>query len=70
MSFRFTEEPKTTAVELQDLIHGSQRFLLRTTRSRIKGSENDNEPEAAAKRKTQRNVIKKGSRKRKERGFL
>jgi U3 small nucleolar RNA-associated protein 20 len=27
-------------------------------------------PEAAAKRKIQRNVIKKGSRKRKERGFL
>jgi len=85
MSFRLTEELKTTAVELQDLIQAKvgvttfstvynkiRQSVLEVRRGHkvAKVLQMTTNPEAAAKRKIQRNVIKKGRRKRKERGFL
>jgi len=83
MSFPLTGELKTTAVELQDLIQAKvgvttfstaynkiRQSVLEVRRGRkvTKVLQMTTNPEAAAKRKIQRNVIKKG--KRKERGFL
>jgi len=81
----FIEELKTTAIELQELIQskvGTTKFStvysrirqgvleVRRERKVAKVLQTATNPEAAAKRKIQRNVIKKDSRKRKERGFL
>ena len=83
--FFVAEELKTTAVELQDLIQGKvgvtkfssvyhqiRRGVLEVRRERkiSKALQAATKPEAAAKRKIQRNVIKKDSRKRKERSFM
>jgi U3 small nucleolar RNA-associated protein 20 len=80
-----TEELKTTAIELQDLIQakvGVTKFLsvysqirrgvleVRRERKVAKILQAATKPDAAAKRKIQRNVIKKDSRKRKERSFM
>jgi len=80
-----TEELKTTAIELQDLIQAKvgvskfssiynriRRGVLEVRRERkvAKVLQAATKPEAAAKRKIQRNVIKKDSRKRKERSFM
>ena len=80
----FIEELKTTAVELQDLVQakvGTTKFSLmynqirqsalgiRRKRKVAKALQVTTNPEAAAKRKIQRNVIKKDSRKRKGSGF-
>ncbi|KAF9555058.1 hypothetical protein CPC08DRAFT_643460 [Agrocybe pediades] len=79
------EELKTTAVELQDLVQakvGTTKFAtvynqirqsvlgVRRERKVARVLQASTHPEAAAKRKMQRNAIKKDSRKRKERGFL
>ncbi|CAA7260357.1 unnamed protein product [Cyclocybe aegerita] len=79
------EELKTTAVELQDLIQsrvGATKFSnvysqirqsalgVRRERKVARVLQATTNPEAAAKRKMQRNIIKKDSRKRKESGFL
>ncbi|KAF8957355.1 armadillo-type protein [Flammula alnicola] len=79
------DELKTTAIELQDLVQskvGTTKFAvvynqirqsvlgLRRERKVARVLQASTNPEAAAKRKMQRNVIKKDSRKRKERGFL
>ena len=81
----FIEELKTTAIELQELIQskvGTTKFStvysrirrgvleVRRERKVAKVLQTATNPEAAAKRKIQRNVIKKDSRKRKESGFL
>lgn len=78
------DELKTTAVELQDLVQskiGTTKFSLvynqirqgalgiRRERKVARALQVTTNPEAAAKRKMQRNVIKKDSRKRKDRGF-
>ena len=78
-------ELKTTATELQDLVQskvGVTKFTnvynqirqsvmgLRRERKVARVMQVTTNPEAAAKRKMQRNVIKKDSRKRKDRGFL
>lgn len=80
-----TEELKTTATELQDLVQakvGTTKFAtvynqirqsvlgVRRERKNTRVLQATTNPEASAKRKMQRNVIKKDSRKRKERGFL
>ena len=80
-----TDELKATAIELQDLVQskvGTTKFAnvynqirqsvlgLRRERKTARVLQATTNPEAAAKRKMQRNVIKKDSRKRKERGFL
>lgn len=82
---RNSEELKTTATELQDLVQskvGTTKFAtvynqirqsalgVRRERKVARVLQASTHPEAAAKRKIQRNVIKKDSRKRKERGFL
>lgn len=79
------EEVKTTAVELQDLVQakvGTTKFSIiynqirqktleiRRNRKVMKTLQATTNPEAAARRKIQRNVIKKESRKRKERSFV
>ncbi|KAH9485782.1 U3 small nucleolar RNA-associated protein 20 [Psilocybe cubensis] len=79
------EELKTTATELQDLVQskvGTTKFAtvynqirqsvlgVRRERKVARVLQASTHPEAAAKRKIQRNAIKKDSRKRKERGFL
>ncbi|PPQ91255.1 hypothetical protein CVT25_006372 [Psilocybe cyanescens] len=79
------EELKTTAAELQDLVQtkvGTTKFAtvynqirqsvlgVRRERKVARVLQASTHPEAAAKRKIQRNAIKKDSRKRKERGFL
>ncbi|KDR69878.1 hypothetical protein GALMADRAFT_255731 [Galerina marginata CBS 339.88] len=79
------EELKTTAVELQDLVQakvGTTKFanVYNQIRQSVLGVRRERKvarvllastnPEAAAKRKIQRNASKKDSRKRKERGFL
>ncbi|KAF9479084.1 hypothetical protein BDN70DRAFT_879151 [Pholiota conissans] len=79
------EELKTTAIELQDLVQakvGTTKFAnvynqirqsvlgLRRERKVARVLQVTTNPEAAAKRKIQRNIVKKDSRKRKERGFL
>ncbi|KAF8641440.1 hypothetical protein AX16_009953 [Volvariella volvacea WC 439] len=78
-------ELKTTATELQDLVRskvGTTKFSavyndirqqalgVRRERKTARALQATKNPEAAAKRKMQRNVIKKESRKRKERGFV
>lgn len=78
------EEIKATAIELQDLVQakvGTTKFSQVYSQIRQKTLELQHNrkvarallvttnPEAAAKRKQQRNVIKKESRKRKDRGF-
>lgn len=78
------EELKATAVELQDLVQskvGTTKFSLvynqirqsaltiRRKRKVDKALQATTNPEAAAKRKIQRNLIKKDSRKRKDPGF-
>ena len=78
-------ELKTIATELQDLVQSKvsvtkftnvynqirQSVLgLRRERKVARVMQVTTNPEAAAKRKMQRNVIKKDSRKRKDRGFL
>ena len=78
-------ELKTIATELQDLVQskvGVTKFTnvynqirqsvlgLRRERKVARVMQVTTNPEAAAKRKMQRNVIKKDSRKRKDRGFL
>ncbi|KIM44053.1 hypothetical protein M413DRAFT_17908 [Hebeloma cylindrosporum] len=78
------EELKATAIELQDLVQskvGTTKFAnvynqirqsvlgLRRERKTARVLQATTNPEAAARRKMQRNVIKKDSRKRKERGF-
>ncbi|KJA28736.1 hypothetical protein HYPSUDRAFT_617773 [Hypholoma sublateritium FD-334 SS-4] len=79
------DELKTTAIELQDLVQskvGTTKFAhiynqirqsvlgLRRERKVARVLQASTNPEAAARRKIQRNVIKKDSRKRKDRGFL
>ncbi|KAF8901183.1 armadillo-type protein, partial [Gymnopilus junonius] len=79
------EELKTTAIELQDLVQskvGTTKFAnvynqirqsvlgVRRERKVARALQVSTNPEAAAKRKMQRNVVKKDSRKRKERSFL
>lgn len=79
------DELKTTAIELQDLVQakvGTTKFAtvynqirqsvlgVRRERKTARVLQATTNPEASAKRKMQRNVIKKDSRKRKERGFL
>lgn len=81
---RQAEELKTLATELQDLLQskvGTTKFStvynqirqgvlgVRRERKAAKVMQVTTNPEAAAKRKLQRNVIKKDSRKRKDRGF-
>ncbi|KAF9461849.1 armadillo-type protein [Collybia nuda] len=78
------EELKTLATELQDLVQnkvGTTKFSaaynqirqgvlgVRRERKAAKVLQVTTNPEAAAKRKLQRNVIKKDSRKRKDRGY-
>ncbi|KAG6830801.1 hypothetical protein H0H92_014650 [Tricholoma furcatifolium] len=78
------DELKTLATELQDLLQGKvgttkfsttynqirQSVLeVRRDRKTARATQAVANPEAAAKRKMQRNVIKKESRKRKDRGF-
>lgn len=80
-----SDELKTTAIELQDLVQtkvGTTKFAhiynqirqsvlgLRRERKVARVLQASTNPEAAARRKIQRNVIKKDSRKRKDRGFL
>ncbi|KAF9524997.1 hypothetical protein CPB83DRAFT_570885 [Crepidotus variabilis] len=79
------DELKTTSTELQDLVQsrvGATKFSgvynqirqgvlgVRRERKIARVLQATTNPEAAAKRKMQRNVIKKDSRKRKDRGFL
>ncbi|PPQ73911.1 hypothetical protein CVT26_006659, partial [Gymnopilus dilepis] len=79
------EELKTTAIELQDLVQskvGTTKFAnvynqirqsvlgVRRERKVARALQASTNPEAAAKRKMHRNVVKKDSRKRKERSFL
>lgn len=79
------DELKTTAIELQDLVQskvGTTKFAhvynqirqsvlgLRRERKVARVLQATTNPEAAARRKIQRNVVKKESRKRKDRGFL
>lgn len=79
-----SDELKTIAVELQDLVQskvGTTKFsnVYNQIRQSVLGVQRERKvaratqvttnPEAAAKRKLQRNVIKKDSRKRKDRGF-
>ena len=85
MIFFLPEELKTTAIELQDLVQGkvgTTKFSIvynkirqgalevRRDRKVARVLQATTNPEAAAKRKIQKNVIKKENRKRKERGFL
>ncbi|KAF8058584.1 armadillo-type protein [Lyophyllum atratum] len=78
------EELKTLATELQDLLQskvGTTKFSttynqirqgvlgVRRERKAARATQVVADPEAAARRKAQRNVIKKESRKRKDRGF-